>query len=258
MKLCTIASGSTGNCTYIKTDAAEILIDVGISGKKATTGLEKIGISPFNIQAIFITHEHLDHIRGVGIFSRRYNIPIFATYKTWQVIDTKIGKVENINKKIIETNTLIIWKDLTIKAFNINHDAVDPVGFIIKSKNKKLGILTDVGEIDHTIIKELEDCNGLVLEFNHDENMVWACKYPYKVKRRILGRYGHLCNDNAAKILIDVYNKKLKLVVLAHLSNDNNIPELAYLSAKTLLDSNNINLNLYVAKKEEISPVFSV
>ncbi|ONI41655.1 MBL fold metallo-hydrolase [Candidatus Epulonipiscium fishelsonii] len=258
MKLCTIASGSTGNCTYVRTDKSKILIDVGISGKKAYQGLDKIGVSPLDIQAIFITHEHLDHIRGAGVFSRKYNIPIFATYKTWQVINTKIGKIETFNKKIIEVNDLIIWKDLTIKAFKINHDAVDPVGFILEHNNKKVGILTDVGEVDTAIIKELQDCNGLVLEFNHDENMVLACKYPYKIKRRILGRYGHLCNDKAAKFLIDIYNKKLEWVVLAHLSNDNNVPELAYITAKTLLDINNISLILHVAKKEENSPIFSV
>ncbi len=264
MKLCTIASGSSGNCTYINSHETHILVDIGISGKKVVQALTEIEVSPQDIQAIFITHEHGDHIKGVGIFSRKYNTPIYATQKTWTMLDNNnlIGKVESYNKKIITPNIPIILGKLSIKAYPITHDAVEPVGYIFTRDNKKIAILTDVGCINSTIIQELSNCNGIMLEFNHDKNMLEVGNYPYPLKKRILGSYGHLSNDTAAKTLAHIYHKNMQWAVLAHLSSDNNIPDLAYLTAKNTLQENGIiigkDLDLYIANKNSALPLLNI
>ncbi|ONI45520.1 MBL fold metallo-hydrolase [Candidatus Epulonipiscioides gigas] len=257
MKLCNLSSGSNGNCTYIEASKTSVLVDIGISGKRAIEALAEINISPFDINAIFITHEHLDHIKGAGIFSRKFNTPIYATRKTWDIILEKnlIGKVSSDNIKIVERSNPVFMNELTIKAFEISHDAVDPVGYIFNNGEKKIGYLTDCGAVDKGIKNELSNCDGIVLEFNHDPNMLQIGRYPYYLKRRIASDIGHLSNDDAANLLAHLYHKKLKWAVLAHISNENNIPELAYLSAKNILESNNINIKLYIAQQKKLSPI---
>lgn len=261
-KLCAIASGSSGNCTYLGAGNNQFLIDIGISGKKAIAGLVEIGVDPAAINGILITHEHSDHIKGVGIFSRKYDTPIYATQKAWDrmLADNMLGKVKEENIRILEKNTYMEQDGLRILPYSIHHDSVDPVGYIFEYKNKKITLATDIGMVDEDIAKHLRGSNGILLEFNHDIRMLEAGSYPFPLKKRILGNKGHLNNEDAAKALVEIYHEGLEWAVLGHLSKDNNIPDLAYLTAKTALEENNIRVGrdiiVSVAKRDEISEIY--
>jgi len=263
-ELCTIASGSSGNCIYIGTDKHKILIDAGISGKRITAGLEKIGIDPNEIQGVFITHEHSDHIQGAGIISRKYNCPIYATQKTWDCMleENKIGKVTPENIKIIEKGNQLSFEGLEIMPYSICHDAVDPVGYTFCYGEKKMSIATDLGHVDQTIMENLKGSNLILLESNHDVGMLQAGGYPYYLKQRILGDTGHLSNELAAKALLGIYHEKLQYAVLGHLSRENNFPDLAYITAKSKLESNGVevgkDIEISVANKDEISKIYKI
>lgn len=262
--MCAIASGSSGNCTYLQAGDSKILIDAGISGKKVIEGLEEIEVDPQTIQGIFITHEHSDHIKGVGIFSRKFDIPIYATAKTWELMleNNMIGKVKEENQKVIEKDGYLQMEDLNIFPYSIYHDAVDPVGYIFEYKNKKITLATDIGMIDEHIMKHLRGSNGILMEFNHDIHMVEASDYPFQLKRRILGDHGHLCNEVAAQVLVDIYHEDLQWALLGHLSKENNIPDLAYITAKVALEEKNIqigkDIELTVARREGVSQILTL
>lgn len=262
--MCAIASGSSGNCTFLQAGDNRILIDVGISGKKVIAGLEEIEVDPVTIQGIFITHEHSDHIKGVGILSRKFNIPIYATTKVWKTMleENMIGKIPEENQKIIIKDEYLQMDDLHILPYSIYHDAVDPVGYIFEYKNKKITLATDIGMIDEHIMAHLRGSHGILMEFNHDIHMVEAGTYPFHLKKRILGDYGHLSNEVAAQVLVDIYHDDLKWALLGHLSRENNIPDLAYITAKVALEEQNIeigkDIELSVARRDGVSQILTV
>lgn len=255
IKFCPLASGSSGNSTYIGNDNTNILIDAGVSGIKIENALKSINVSPKNIDAIFITHEHSDHIIGVGVLSRRYDIPIYATENTWQRMN--IGKIKYTNKNVIYIDENCIINDIVITPFAIPHDASLPVGYNIFYNNQKITLATDLGHINDNIISKLKDTNVLLLESNHDVELLKNGSYPYRLKQRILGDYGHLSNESCAKLLIKVLSDKLKHVYLGHLSKDNNTPSLAYETTKNYLMNEDIiidkHFELIVAKRDEPS-----
>lgn len=263
-KMCTIASGSSGNCTYVQAGDVRILIDAGISGKKIEQGLKEIGVSPETIQGIFITHEHNDHIKGVGIYSRRYDTPIYATQKTWITMqeENMLGKIKEENIKILEKEKTLMIDDLSIFPYSIYHDATDPVGYTFNYSQKKITLATDLGMVDERILEHLKGANGILLEFNHDVNMLEAGSYPFYLKKRILSDVGHLSNEVAAKVLIDIYHQDLKWVILGHLSKENNLPDLAYITAKNALEENDLHIGedieVIVASRDTVSPIYSV
>ncbi len=263
-RLCPIASGSSGNCTYIEADETRFLVDIGISGKKVMMGLETIDVDPASINGILVTHEHSDHIKGIGIYSRKYHIPIYTTQKTWDKLlgDQMIGKIHEDNICVIEKNTYFTVGGLKIKPYEIYHDAVDPVGYVFEYQNKKMALVTDLGKVDEHILSHLQDVDGMLLEFNHDVRMLEAGSYPFQLKKRILSDFGHLNNEAAAKALVDCYHSGLKWVVLAHLSQDNNLPDLAYLTAEQALEAQQIkvgrDIEIFVAKRDEVSKWFEL
>lgn len=262
--MCAIASGSSGNCTYLQAGKSKILIDVGISGKKAIQGLESIGVDPSEIQGIFITHEHSDHIKGVGIFSRKYNTPIYATKETWDMMlsNNMLGKVIEENQRVLVKDDYLTIDGLRIYPYSIYHDSVDPVGYIFEYQDKKITLATDIGMIDEHIINHLKGSNGILMEFNHDIHMVEASSYPFHLKKRILGTHGHLCNEVAAQVLVDIYHEGLQWALLGHLSKENNVPDLAYITAKTTLEENDIrvgtDIQITVAKRDTTSDLLWV
>ncbi len=257
--LCTIASGSSGNCIYLKAGSDEYLIDIGISGKKVEQGLAEMGVNPYQIKGIFVTHEHIDHIKGVGIFSRKNNIPIYATKDTWDMMDkhNMIGKVIEENKKTICKEQVLQLGDLKVFPYATYHDAADPVGYIFEYNEKKIGIITDSGIIDGKIKGYLSGLHGILLEFNHDINMLEAGSYPYPLKKRILSDSGHLSNELAAKTLVDIYHQDMQWAILAHLSKDNNIPDLAYITIKNALEQKNLfidkDIEITIANRDSLS-----
>lgn len=263
-QLCTIASGSSGNCTFLQAGDEKILIDVGISGKKALAGLEEIDVNPQDIKAIFITHEHSDHIKGVGIISRKLDIPIYATEETWELMDhaNMLGKVAEHNRVTFAKEDVLKFGELEVSPYSIYHDAIDPVGYIFRYQGKKIVMATDIGKVDRKIVEHFYDADGILLEFNHDINMVEVGNYPFSLKRRILGDCGHLSNEMAARVLAHIYHPGLQWAILGHLSKDNNVPDLAYITAKTALEEKNIKIGediiITVANRDGVSPVHSV
>lgn len=237
LKICSIASGSSGNCIYIGTDQVNILVDSGISGKKVAMGLEEIGVDPHTLDGIFITHEHSDHIKGVGVLSRKYKVPIYATRKTWEAVLNyrQIGKMEQAIWVELMPDEDLMVKDLMIHPFRSSHDAIDPVCYTFLQDDKKISVATDLGCYNDYIVSKLVDSNVLFIEANHDVKMLEVGKYPYFLKKRILSDVGHLSNELSGHLISSLYHHKLSHVVLGHLSQENNFPELAYEAVKAVL-----------------------
>lgn len=216
-------------------------MDAGLSGKKIQQEIINIGEDPKNINAIFVTHEHTDHIQGVGILSRRFDIPIYANEKTWEAMNPIIGDVKSHNIKILNEDTEV--GDLFIQSFDISHDAVQPVGYNIYYKNKKISMVTDTGCVNENIIKKIQGSDLMLVESNHDEDMVLIGPYPWSLKRRVLGDFGHMSNDTAGDLICKAIKKGTEIVLLGHLSKENNFPELAYKTVENILIQNGIDVN---------------
>lgn len=264
VRMCSIASGSSGNCVYVGNDKTNIIIDAGISGKRMEAGLSSIGVEPASLDGIFVTHEHLDHVSGLGVMARRYEIPIYATVETIHAIlrIKSIGKIKTDLFRMVEADSPIEVKDMRLIPFSISHDASNPVCYTIYSNDHKVGIATDLGKYDDYIISNLKGCEMLLLEANHDINMLEVGSYPYILKRRILGERGHLSNDNSGRLIDCLLTSQLKYVFLGHLSKENNYPELAYETVKYELEETKNpyreQCRIMVANRDEPSMLVSV
>lgn len=239
MKFGTIASGSSGNCLYVGNEETHILVDAGISCKRICEGLKAFALEGKDIQGILITHEHADHISGLGVLSRKFHIPIYATEGTLRQISENgtLGKIDSDLFQPIEAGREFKVGNLSMESFSISHDAVDPVSFLVRDGEKKVGMVTDLGYYDEAIVERLKDSNLLYVEANHDIHMLQAGPYPYYLKRRILGERGHLCNEKAAQLVTELMNHRLKQVILGHLSKENNYPDLALATVKNEVEN---------------------
>ncbi len=265
MRLCSIASGSSGNCIYVGSDATHLLIDVGISGKRTECGLNSLGIDGRDLDGILVTHEHADHISGLGVLARKFGIPIYATAGTIKSIkdSTGLGKVEDDLFHEVKADEKLVIKDLTINPMGISHDAAEPVAYRIGYGSKKVGICTDLGIYNDYTVESLKGMDALFVEANHDVNMLQVGPYPYYLKQRILGERGHLSNENSGRLLSRVLHDKLQAIVLGHLSKENNLPELAYEAVRMeiTMGDNPYNANdfyMQVAARSEVSPVIHI
>jgi len=257
MKFCSLYSGSSGNSIFIASEQARILIDAGLPGKKIDDALRSIEQNPDSIDGIFITHEHSDHIKGVGVLSRKYDIPIYANDDTWLAMENNIGKIKEHNIKVIDRRSVTQIKDLEIKSFIIPHDAVAAVGYTVHSKGKQASVTTDFGVFTEEIRDNIKDSQVLLLESNHDVNMLKFGPYPYSLKRRILSEVGHLSNEDCGKAIVDILKYGTgKRIVLGHLSGTNNHPDLAYQTVLSVLQENNIeqNKDIYLAMASRHNP----
>lgn len=265
MRLCSIASGSSGNCIYVGSEATHLLVDVGISGKRTESGLQELGLAGRDIDGILVTHEHADHISGLGVMARKYEIPIYATAGTIEAMKNcaGLGNVdESLFREVQEDKKLTI-KDLTVNPMHISHDAAQPVGYRISYGNKKVAVCTDLGVYNDYTVECLKGMDALLLEANHDVNMLQVGPYPYYLKQRILGERGHLSNENSGRLLCRILHDKLQTVLLGHLSKENNLPELAYESVRMEinLDDNPYkagDFDIRVAKRSEVTPVVEI
>lgn len=248
---CPLASGSKGNCLYLGSQKTRVLIDIGISAKKAEEKLVETGVDPKSIQAILVTHEHSDHIRGVLLFAAKYNIPVLANAETAKSIASMADR--KVRFKIFTTGEPFDFGDISFYPFTVPHDTLDPVAFIAKIEKIKLGICADIGHITSLAIRVLEGCDYLYLEANHEPSMVYASNRPESLKQRILGKQGHLSNQECAALLSRLYHKDLKHVYLAHLSSECNAKEVALRVVREYLESNSQSLPLSIAHQEEIS-----
>ena len=260
MRFCSIASGSSGNSIYVGSEATHLLVDAGISGKRIDAGLEQLDISPRDIDGILITHEHSDHIQGLGVMARKYHIPIYATPGTLQQIRSYnfLGKIDEELFRTVEADKSFSIKDLKIKPMKISHDAAQPVGYRIACGKKKMAICTDLGFYNEYIVDCLRGLNALLIEANHDVNMLQVGPYPYPLKQRILSDRGHLSNENCGRLLCEVLHDDLNTIVLGHLSQENNMPELAFETVRMEINMSKVHykagdFDIRVAKRNEVS-----
>ncbi|MBR6271082.1 MAG: MBL fold metallo-hydrolase [Lachnospiraceae bacterium] len=230
MKIVTIASGSSGNCVYIGSEKRNILIDAGIPMRRIEAGLAEAGLSANDLDAVFITHEHSDHISGLGSLMRKYELPAYMTEGTHRAITEKklIGKVEEDFFRIISPEFSYSLGDLDVECFSVSHDAAQPVMYKISDGSSTAAVVTDLGEYDRGIVERLTGLDAVLLETNHDIRMLQTGPYPYYLKQRIMGSRGHLSNEAAAELLGEIYSERLKKVILGHISKTNNYEELAY------------------------------
>ena len=264
MKMAVLASGSSGNSIYLSTDNTAILIDAGLSGKELERRMKSVKLNPEDISAILVTHEHGDHIKGAGVLSRRYNIPIYASAGTWKAARKKLGKIGKGYERTIEES----WQlgDFEITSFPIPHDAVEPVGFVVSDGDVNFGLATDIGYITDELYDYLKDLDCILLEANHDIDLLREGSYPGMLKRRIRGNEGHLSNDETAELLPELLKTNEKsscpVVLLSHLSAENNRPELAYLTVKNSVCSAGFQIGkdliLKCAPRDEASEIYNI
>lgn len=234
MQFGTIASGSSGNCIYVGDRDTHILVDAGVSAKRICAGLAQYGLKPQDLDAVIVTHEHSDHIAGLGVMLRKYHIPVYSTRGTiWGIKAAKtLGAMpEECFHEIRPENDFKIG-DLTIEPFRISHDAYEPVSYALHDEESRVGMVTDLGYYDEHIVDHLKDADLLYIEANHDVHMLQVGPYPYYLKQRILGNKGHLSNEAAGRLINELMNDHLKKVILGHLSKENNYPELALESVR--------------------------
>ena len=258
MIFCSLYSGSSGNSILLGSENSKILIDAGLPGKKIDEALSAIDIKGNELDGIFITHEHIDHIKGVGVISRKYDIPIYANADTWAAMEKSLGKIKEHNIKVIDRRSVTNIKDLQVKSFCVPHDAAAPSGYTIALENKIASVATDFGIYTQEIRDNIKDSQVLLLESNHDINMVKFGPYPYQLKRRILSEVGHLSNEDCGKMIVDILSKgDPKQIMLGHLSNTNNHPDLAYESVVSVIRDSGIKIgedvSLSMANRHNVS-----
>jgi phosphoribosyl 1,2-cyclic phosphodiesterase len=256
MKVCLLASGSKGNALFIEAGDTRLLVDAGLSARELQSRLAAIGVDPSSLHAIVISHEHNDHIRGAGTLSRRFHIPLLTSHVAASQLRTLIGKTEQID---FSAGDGFAFRDLHIEPFPISHDAADPVGFVIESSEGRVGVATDLGIVTRLVQARLSGCRVLVLESNHDEQMLLNGPYPWHLKQRIKSRQGHLSNGDSAQLLEDLLHDGLDGVLLAHLSETNNDPALAHgLAAGVLAGQNLCSPALLMGSQRQVSTVLSL
>ncbi|KAF0819237.1 MULTISPECIES: MBL fold metallo-hydrolase [unclassified Cytobacillus] len=235
-----LASGSTGNAIFVETEEHSFLVDAGLSGKQMEGLFQHIGRDIGKLSGILVTHEHSDHIKGVGILARKYNLPIYANEKTWLAMDGLIGQVPVDQKFHFDMEAVKTFGSLDIQSFGVSHDAADPMFYVFHHNGKKLVLITDTGYVSDRMKGLISNAEAYVFESNHDVQMLRMGRYPWNIKRRILSDVGHVSNEDAALAMSEVAGDRTKSFYLAHLSQDNNIKDLARMSVAQTLESRGI------------------
>lgn len=260
LSFCSLSSGSSGNCYLIKTEETAILIDAGVSAKAIKEGLDKTKTNLEMLQGVLITHEHTDHTKGLKVLLKReQHIMTYANAKTWEKIDCESERVKHF-----VTGEEFWVRELLVKPFKINHDAADPVGYSIEYQGKRITVVTDTGCIDNSIFLELVKADILILEANHDVDKLKNGKYPPHLKERVLGDRGHLSNEETGRTLCRIMevDNKPRIVLLAHLSKDNNHPEIAKQTVSNILEESGIivgeDLHVDTILRNEIGNIYKI
>lgn len=242
MNIAILASGSSGNSLYIESEQKKILVDAGLSGKKITSLLAEVGRKPDDLDAILVTHEHRDHIHGVGVMARKYKLDIYANEKTWAAMDPMIGNVPLEQKQIFEMGKVLTLGDLDIESFGVSHDAAAPQFYSFHKNDKSFVMLTDTGYCSDHVRGVIRNADAYLLESNHDLEMLRMGPYPWNLKQRILGDHGHLSNEDGALVAADIIGDKTKRIYLGHLSKENNLKELAHLTMENTLREHDLGV----------------
>ena len=225
---CPLFSGSSGNAVYVNAGNTRILIDAGLSGRTVSDALGSIHVLPETLSGILVTHEHSDHVKGVGILSRKYHIPVYANAGTWAAMERQVGTVAPALRREFVSNESFYINDLCVLPYSVSHDAADPVGYRVDYGGHSVATATDIGIFTPKVLDALSGVDVVLLESNHDIEMLHANeRYSAALKARILGRRGHLSNEACGEALWQLYQTGVRHAVLGHLSHENNTPELA-------------------------------
>ncbi|MBR0366460.1 MAG: MBL fold metallo-hydrolase [Clostridia bacterium] len=255
LKLYSLISGSSGNCSVVTDGRTHIMIDCGTSGKRATAALERIGIDPKSLSAILVTHEHSDHVQGVGILARRLRVPIYATRGTHAAMG--IGSIDDTQIEFVTPDMPVDIFGIEATPFSIPHDAADPCGFSFSDDADKVTIATDIGYMPASLLSRISGSRSIILESNHDIDMLRFGPYPYPLQRRILGERGHMSNKLAAETAIELVKSGTEHIMLGHLSDKNNLPEIAMMETFNRLTDSGVDVGkdvtLQVAARYEIT-----
>ena len=255
-------SGSSGNAIYVGCENTHVLVDAGLSGSRITAELRKIGVDPADLSAILTTHEHVDHTRGIGVLSRKFHLPVYATEGTWRGMMDKVGHVDDENICHIVPEQNFYLGDMEITPFATPHDAAEPTGFTFEAGGSKFSIATDVGCIKKGWMNHVRGSDAVLLESNYDPDMLKAGSYPYELKRRILSTHGHLSNDDAGACAVELVKSGVSQIILGHLSKENNFPELALKCCESALQNAGIlpqeDVRVRVAKRDCITGIFGI
>lgn len=262
LNFCSLYSGSSGNSLFVETPNTRLLIDAGVSSKKIEKALCDIHVEPSSLNGILITHEHSDHVQGLGTFSRKFDLPVFVNQETLDAMPKQRDKIANNNIKTFKISDKFSIGDLDIKPFSIPHDAANPCGFNIWKDDRKISIATDIGHMTNNILKQLEESLFIMLEANYDPEVLRCSSYPFALKSRIAGPTGHLSNEIAGKTISHLLKSGLKNAMLGHLSKESNFPELAYQTVVDELISNDSfdkdSIHLSVASRDVHSKLIHI
>lgn len=261
-KVSVLASGSSGNSFYVETGQKRLLVDAGLSGKKITNLLAQIDRKPEDLDAILVTHEHRDHIHGVGVLARKYKLDVYANEKTWRAMDPLIGEVSFEQKNIFNMGQVLTLGDIDIESFGVSHDAADPQFYQFHKDNKSFVMLTDTGYCSDRVRGIIKNADGYLMESNHDLGMLRMGPYPWSTKQRILSDKGHLSNEDGALVATDVIGEKTKRIYLGHLSKENNLKEIAHMTMKETLMQHDIDaiskVKVMDTDPEKACPLFAI
>ncbi|EUJ25448.1 MBL fold metallo-hydrolase [Listeria cornellensis] len=257
-----LASGSSGNATLIETADQTILVDCGLSGKKIEHLFSEVGRSVTDVDAILVTHEHVDHIKGLGVLARRYEVPVYANAKTWAAMETSIGEINLAQKFQFDMETVKSFGSLQVESFGVSHDAAEPMFYIFHSGKKKFVMITDTGYVSDRMKGHIANADAYLFESNHDVEMLRMGRYPWNVKRRILGDEGHVSNEDAGIAMSEVIGDATKRIYLGHLSKDNNMKDLARMAVSQTLAGEGIiigeQVDLFDTDPEIPTPIFTI
>lgn len=257
-----LASGSTGNATYVESDKGSLLVDAGLTGKKMEGLFSQIDKEIKNVNGILVTHEHADHIKGLGVLARKYGLPIYANEKTWSAIEKKDSRIPMDQKFIFNPYETKSLAGFDVESFNVSHDAIDPQFYVFHNNSKKFTILTDTGYVSDRMKGIIKGSDAFMFESNHDVDMLRMCRYPWKTKQRILSDMGHVSNEDAGLAMTDVITDNTKRIYLSHLSQDNNMKDLARMSVGQVLKEHDIDsdneVKLCDTDKAEATPIYTL
>lgn len=246
MRFSVLASGSSGNAIYIENEEHSFLVDAGLSGRKMEELFASIGKSMSNLDGILVTHEHSDHIKGLGIVARKHKVPIYANAKTWDAMDGLVGAIPVEQRFHFDMETVKTFGSIDIESFAVSHDAADPMFYVFHENGRKLALITDTGYVSDRMKGIIQASDAFVFESNHDVGMLQMGRYPWSVKRRILSDVGHVSNEDAAVAMSEVMSEKPTRIYLSHLSKDNNMKDLARMSVEQTLQTKGIIVGEYV------------
>lgn len=258
LRFSVLASGSTGNAFYIESKQEKLLVDAGLSGKRLESLFDDVHVDPASLTGILVTHEHSDHIKGLGVMARRYNLPIYANEKTWKAMTPSLGKLATDQKFIFDCDQVKSFGDITVESFGVSHDAAEPMFYTFRNNDKKVALVTDLGYVSEHIKDVVSDADAYIFEANHDVSMLRMSRYPWSVKRRILGDSGHVSNEDCGLALSDIISDRTKRIYLAHLSQDNNMKDLARMSVDNILQERGIDLEIFDTDPEVPTQMYEV